>query len=345
MRRAEKAPEPALTTAQIQPGLVLAERYRLESEIGSGSFGTVYKARHLELERPVAVKILQANVANSAEALARFRREGITACRVKHPNAVSVLDFGVSSSGVAYLVMELLEGHSLLDELHGEGTLSHPRSVAVLVPVCHVLAEAHSAGVVHRDIKPSNIFLQRTPRGEVTKVLDFGIAKIAGAGATGQDLTSAGSVLGTLAYMAPERFGPHALDGKSDVYSLGVTLFQMLAGRAPFVAAEAGDPMALVMMHVSQAPPSLRELNPAVPPAVEAVVMQTLRKQPELRPTAAELAEQLAATLGPGALVVAEPGVAPSALGAQRADSATRIAVPGDTSAFPPGKPKDPAGE
>src|SRR5262249_7853177 len=245
-----------------------------------------------------------------------------------------VLDFGVAPGGLAYLVMELLEGRSLLEELQTEGVLSSPRSSEVLVPVCHVLAEAHAAGVVHRDIKPSNIFLQRTSRGEMTKVLDFGIAKISGAAAAGQDLTSAGSVLGTLAYMAPERFQPHPLDGKSDVYSLGVTLFQMLAGRAPFVAPEAGDPMALVMMHISQEPPSLRELTPAVTAAVEAVVLQTLRKQPELRPTAGELAARLAATLGgPGA------GASPSGLGASRLDAATRVAVPtADTNAFPADK-------
>jgi serine/threonine protein kinase/DNA-binding NarL/FixJ family response regulator len=288
---------PGPTPAAVQPGVVLAERYRLETKLGSGSFGTVYRARHLELEHVVAVKVLQASVTGNDEALTRFRREGISACRVKHPNAVGVLDFGITPEGVAYLVMELLDGESLLDELNRHHKLSPARVGAVIIPVCDALADAHRAGIIHRDIKPSNIFLQRTARGEVPKVLDFGIAKISGETTTGQNLTTEGSVLGTLAYMAPERFSTRPVDGKCDIYSLGVSMFQMLAGRLPFVAPDS-EPMALIMMHMNEPPPALSPLAPEVSPALEAVVQQALRKDPAQRPTAEELADNLARALG-----------------------------------------------
>jgi serine/threonine protein kinase len=230
--------------------------------------------------------------------------------------------------------MEMLEGESLLDELERSGTVSASRAAAIAIPVCDVLEEAHAAGVIHRDIKPSNIFLQRTPRGEVTKLLDFGIAKIADQ-AGGKDITMAGSVLGTLAYMAPERFGTKPIDGRSDVYSLGVTLYQMLCGRPPFLGRE-GDPMGLIMRHVNEPPPPLREMNPELSEAVEAAVMQTLRKKPGQRPSAAELAANLARAIGqsPPQFVT---GRGPAAQ-AVNVDGATRVApgtVPADPGTAP----------
>src|SRR5262245_51715319 len=172
-KRATPVTEPA-AAKDVGRGTVLGGKYEIEAPLGSGAFGTVFKARHLDLDAPVAVKVLQASVAQKPEALARFRREGISACRVRHPNVVAATDFGVTSTGVAFLVMEFLEGHSLSEVLHQEGTLSPRRSAEILVPVCGALADAHAAGIVHRDVKPSNIFLHRTPHGEVTKILDFG---------------------------------------------------------------------------------------------------------------------------------------------------------------------------
>lgn len=296
-KRAQKAAEQAqavermLAGPEARPGGLLADRYRLESRIGSGAFGTVYRAIHLELDSAVAVKVLQTGMSPDADAIARFRREGISACRVRHPNAVSVLDFGVTQGGTAYLVMELLLGHSVLEELLRRRTLSPARAAALLIPVCEVLAVAHKAGIIHRDIKPSNVFLQRTPVGELVKVLDFGIAKIAGEQALKQHLTVEGAILGTPAYMAPERFSNKPFDGKSDVYSLGVTLYQMLEGRLPFVAT--GDPMAVAMMHQNDPLPPLTAVAAAAREPLHFLIQRAMAKRPENRPSAGELAGEL----------------------------------------------------
>jgi DNA-binding response OmpR family regulator len=170
----------------LRPGLILDGRYRLESKIGSGNFGTVFKARHIELDHTVAVKVLRTSAATDPDAMARFRREGISACRVRHPNAVAVLDSGLTGRGVAYLVMELLAGYPLEDEMKGGRALPLARSLRITAAVCDALAAAHRAGIVHRDIKPANVFLHQAGGQEVPKVLDFGIAKIAGAAAMEQ---------------------------------------------------------------------------------------------------------------------------------------------------------------
>jgi CheY-like chemotaxis protein len=279
--------------AQAVPGSVLGGRYRLDQAIGGGSFGTVFRARHLELERDVAIKILATSAGTDPEALARFRREGNSACRIQHPNAVAVLDFGVNPGGVAYLVMELLEGHSLEKELEEHGPLSPLRCGEIVVPLCSALAAAHAAGLIHRDIKPSNVFLHRTPRGEITKILDFGIAKLAAESAIGQSLTIDGSLLGTPAYMAPERFRRGPYGAKSDVYSVGAMLYEMLAGRLPFIPSSA-DPLALVAMQAEEDPPPLRVRRPDLAPSLEALVFSALARNPESRPSADQLARRLA---------------------------------------------------
>jgi CheY-like chemotaxis protein len=315
-KRAQQAAEQAqavermLAGPEARPGGLLAERYRLESRIGSGAFGTVYRAIHLELDSAVAVKVLQTGVGPDADAIARFRREGISACRVRHPNAVSVLDFGVTERGTAYLVMELLEGHSMLEELLRRRTLTPARAASLLIPVCDVLAVAHNAGIIHRDIKPSNVFLQRTPVGEVVKVLDFGIAKIAGEQTLKQHLTVEGAILGTPAYMAPERFSNKPFDGKSDVYSLGVTLYQMLEGRLPFVT-HGGDAMAVAMMHLNDSVPPLSAVAPPLREPLQLLIQRVMAKKPEQRPSAGELALELrhmAETLGEQAKAIVVAG-------------------------------------
>jgi serine/threonine protein kinase len=283
----------ALPNAETGPGALLAGKYRLGPLIGSGAFGSVYRARHVDLAHDVAVKVLLTAAGSSPGALARFQREGIAACRVKHPNAVAVTDFGVTVGGAAFLVMELLEGHSLQDEMQRVGRFAAPRCAEILTPLCAALAEAHAAGIVHRDIKPANVFLQRGPHGETVKVLDFGIAKMADEDARAGNLTVEGGILGTPAYMAPERFRGEVLDGAADVYSVGVMLYQMLAGRLPLSAPDS-DLMAIAMMHLHNQPPSLREADPEISPEIDRIVLSMLRKDPRQRPAIASLAPSFA---------------------------------------------------
>jgi serine/threonine protein kinase len=275
------------TSAVIEPGAVLAGKYRLESKIGSGAFGAVFKATHLALANQVAVKVLQSNMVPTQEALARFQREGVSACRIQHPNAVSIIDFGVTDNGVAYLSMELLSGHSLAEEIQKRSPFSPRRCAEILVPLCDVLGEAHAAGIIHRDIKPANVFLHHGRSGEVVKVLDFGIAKLLDDG--GAELTVEGSLVGTPAYMAPERLSSAPYDGRSDVYSVGIMLYEMLCGQPPF---KSKDLMAVAMMQMTQEPRPPREHNSSIPRAVEALVLETLSKDPAQRPTPAALAER-----------------------------------------------------
>jgi serine/threonine protein kinase len=285
---------------EAREGAVVAGRYRLEERIGGGTFGSVWRALHTELEQRVAVKVLSANVATEPDALARFRREGISACRVQHPNAVGIFDFGALPEGVAYLVMELLSGHSLAREIETAGGLGPERSVAIAVPVLAALAAAHRAGVLHRDVKPANVFLHRTPKGECPKVLDFGIARLVGESALAGNLTLDGSVLGTPAYMAPERFRNQAYGPPSDVYSVGVMLYQMLSGRLPFVP-RAKDPMAMALLQATEPPPPLRQAVFDLPEELERAVLSALEKDPGRRPSAEGLAALLERAVGPPA--------------------------------------------
>ncbi len=281
--------------AAALPGTVLDGKYRLESKIGSGGFASVYNATHLALKRPVAIKVFQPWPGNERpEALERFRREGVAACRVQHENAVQVLDSGISESGIAYLVLELLEGRTLGQAMRDAGPQPASRCAQVLAPVCEALAAAHALGIVHRDVKPDNIFLHATAGGEVVKVLDFGIAKLISsldADSLGGPLTR--GFVGTPLYMAPERVIGSDFDGRSDVYSVGVILYAMLAGRLPFVAQKGEAALSVAMKHVKEPPPALSV--PGLSAGVAGLVMQTLAKEPAKRPTAHELARFLRA--------------------------------------------------
>ncbi|MBX7223441.1 MAG: protein kinase [Blastocatellia bacterium] len=283
---------------EVLPGTVLDDKYRLEKKIGTGGFGSVYQATHLALNRHVAVKIFQPRTGNAGPSdLERFRLEGVSACRINHPNAVTVMDFGISSAGIAYLVMELLQGQTLTKELARKKVLSPERAAEIILPVCEALAEAHRANIVHRDIKPDNIFLHQTSNGEeVVKVVDFGLAKLLGETNVDLQHITVGKIIGTPTYMSPERLGNLPYDGKTDIYSLGITLYQMLCGQPPFFSKE-GDICTVAVMHLTKEPKPMRELNPHIPPSVENLVMRTLSKSPDKRPTAKELTEELLAAL------------------------------------------------
>ncbi len=277
------------TTSKLQGGMVIANKYLLVERIGAGAFGTVYKARHLKLHLDIAIKILKPGIHTDKKALERFQQEGVAAGRVRHPSAVAVHDCGVTVAGVAFLVMELLEGESLADELKASGRLSPRRVNEILQPICGVLAEAHGQDLVHRDIKPENIYLHQTAGGEVVKVLDFGTAKLVGEAAIQGSLTAEGWILGTFAYMAPERFANEGYDGRSDIYSLGVMLFEMLTGEKPY-GNSPKDLMAFIAQHACEAPRTLRSVVPELPAELEEPIAMALAKDPQERPDAAAFA-------------------------------------------------------
>jgi serine/threonine protein kinase len=282
--------------ADTLPGALLDGKYRLDEKIGAGGFGVVFRAMHVELARPVAVKVFRPSVGNdSVVALERFRREGMSACRVNHPNAVYVLDSGISSEGVAYLVMELLSGRSLADELAEKKVLPLARCVEILTPVCDALGVAHAAGLIHRDIKPDNVFLHHAGGEEIVKVVDFGIAKLLErATEPSQSMQNATEgLIGTPSYMAPERLTSQTYDHRSDVYSVGVMAYQMISGQLPFPV-EGKAAFEVLLRQLTDAPTPLRERVPDVPAAVEAIVMRAIAKDMGDRPDVHELARVLA---------------------------------------------------
>ena len=286
--------------APVDPlvGHTLDEKYRLEERLGIGGMGTVYRARHLLIDRPVAVKVLNQRFVEDEAARTRFRREARAAGRLQHTNAVTVTDFGESHDGYVYLVMELLEGRTLREVLAKEAPLDAARAVSLMMQISAAVAAAHEAGIIHRDLKPANIFIvQRAEVPAVVKVLDFGIAKLAAEALEEEDhltLTQVGAMIGTPRYMSPEQCDGAELTPAADVYSLGCILYEMLTGTVPF---SGSTPLAIAMKHTSESPRSLREFVSSIPPALEQIVLHTLEKRPQDRPAnAAEFRKELLAT-------------------------------------------------
>jgi len=273
--------------------------YRLLGAIGSGGMGVVYVAEHMLLGRRAAIKFLHPHVSREPDMVERFFNEARAASAVKHAGIVEVYDFGYQG-GLAYLVMEYLDGESLLSHLRVEGTMQVERAVTIARKVSSALSAAHDAGVIHRDLKPDNIFLVRDApdtaaeaRGRVC-LLDFGIAKLLrGDGSFSAQATASGVLVGTPAYMSPEQCkGGGQVDGRSDLYALGCVLYGMLAGRPPFLGEGGGDVIAHHIFVVPE-PPSAHA--PGVPPALDAVVMRLLEKDPNNRfQTARDLGRALA---------------------------------------------------
>ncbi len=275
-------------------GRVIAGRFTVLSCIGEGAMGTVYRAKQSPIGREVAVKILRADRALDETSRARFLREARANSVLTSPNTVTVFDFGEGESGEFYLAMELLEGESLGQRLKRMGRLDPAAAIDTARQALRSLAEAHAKGIIHRDLKPDNLFYARVRSNEtyeeIVKVLDFGIAKMLRADdelAMNAIETQAGTVFGTPRYMSPEQAQGKPLDPRSDLYSLGVILYQMLTGRPPFT-----DDDAIVVMarHIKTTPRPMNEATPDahVPPEIESAVMRVLSKEPGHRPQTAD---------------------------------------------------------
>jgi serine/threonine-protein kinase len=274
-------------------GQTLAEKYLVEQLIKHGGMGSVYRGKHVMMDKTVAIKVLRPSLAGDDAVVARFSREAKAASRISHPHAVSVTDFGESESGVVFLVMEYLDGRTLKDLIRSEGPMPLARAVEIVRQVSGALDAAHLQGVIHRDLKSDNIMLSQTNGGDWAKVLDFGIAKIQQPeGARDNDITAANLVIGTPQYMSPEQCSQTGtIDARSDIYSLGVIVFEMLTGRVPFTGE---SPTMIMMKQVQDEPPSVLETRPDLPASVDELIKKALAKRPSDRfRTAGELSESL----------------------------------------------------
>jgi len=273
-------------------GIELDSKYFIVETLGRGGAGAVYRARQRSMGRDVAVKVLAPERIADEKAIARFKREARAVSQLSHPNIITVHDFGIAH-GVHYLVMELIEGKSLADMVAPDRTMLLERAVTITAQICDALAEAHDQGVIHRDLKSHNVMVSaRHGNADFVKVLDFGLVKIFGAEPS-PALTTAGRIVGTPSYMSPEQIEGRQVDTRTDLYSAGVILFELLCGQPPFAADE---PEATLLQQLSAPLPRLNDLNPAVmlPAAVDRFLARAMAREPERRPdTATDLKREL----------------------------------------------------
>lgn len=277
-------------------GAVVADRYQVVERLGAGAMGRVYRARHVLMQKDVALKVLHPETSESAEIVTRFEREAVVAGKINHPNVASATDFGRLADGSFYLVLEYVSGRSLSALLEEVGALPVDRALGITAQILAALSAAHHAGIVHRDLKPDNVMLvalDQVPTSslavrassagvDVVKVLDFGLAKLQKADTKATQLTVAGAIYGTPQYMAPEQASGAEVDERADLYAAGVVLYEMLCGQPPF---QAEQMMPLLLQHMTAEPPPLPE---AVPREVRRIVLRLLAKKPEDRYASAD---------------------------------------------------------
>ncbi len=314
---------------EIYINQVLNNRFKVEAKIGEGGFGAVYRGVQLATGRKVALKLLHPEMTKDENLLARFRREGRVLCNLRDAHTITTYDFDQTPDGTLYIAMELLEGKSLHQLFHEQAPLEWKRVFKIVSEMCSSLAEAHAQGIIHRDLKPENVYLETRPGNpEFVKILDFGIAKVM-RGETidpqQPQLTATGQTLGTLEYMSPEQLMGKQLDGRSDVYALGVVSYEMITGRLPFP--DAKGPAGLITAQLKQTPIPPSQANPRIslPPAADAVILKCLEKNKDKRyadvsALAAAVAEVLASSSSDALARAAAQRSSPDMLETRRGD-------------------------
>jgi serine/threonine protein kinase len=260
--------------------MIFTDKYEIEAKLGAGGMCDVYRARHIRIGKEVAIKMLRPDYAADPKIVERFEREARAASLVRHPNAINIMDYGIAAGNTPFLVMELVEGATVRELLKRHGAMTLERVVGIVNQACAALEAAHAVGVIHRDIKPENIIVSEVDGRDWVEVVDFGIAKIQEDVSRRAALTGANLIIGTPRYMSPEQAQEKPVDARSDIYSLGLVVYEMLAGSPPFAGSSATR---LLIAHAVEPPPPLTDQRPDLSPEVAAVVMRALEKDPERR--------------------------------------------------------------
>ncbi len=281
---------------EVYAGQILGGKYRVDRVLGAGGMGMVVAATHLQLDERIAIKFLLPEALANPEAVARFGREAKAAVKIRGEHVARVIDVGTFDNGAPYMVMEHLDGRDLASLIHERGAMAAPDAVDAVLQACEALAEAHALGIVHRDLKPANLFMTRRPDGTPSvKVLDFGISKLTAPGAD-HSMTKTSAVMGSPLYMSPEQMtASRQVDARTDIWALGVVLYELLTGRVPFRAETLPEICGLIL---TAEPSPVRNFSPGVPEGLQAVVLRCLEKDRERRFANVSLVAQALAPYG-----------------------------------------------